>query len=125
MITRVFRLIRDQRLSVPVLRCFHHEFSNPESKTPAAKSEEKPHNPFQNVVGGVQNKYKIFRDDEATEIFDVEEARYQEQQLPGEPDEQQDQYYGLNLKRKILPEKLDERPRTHFPCRRCTRRVRC
>ncbi|KAH8239187.1 hypothetical protein KR032_001565 [Drosophila birchii] len=102
MITRVFRLVRDQRLSVPVLRCFHHEFSKPEPKAPAAKTGEKPTNPFQNVPGGVvQSKYKIFRDDEATEIFDVEEARHQEQQLPSERDEQQDQYYGLNLKRGV------------------------
>ncbi|XP_020807635.1 uncharacterized protein LOC110183652 [Drosophila serrata] len=102
MLTRVFRLVRDQRLSVPVLRCFHHEFSKPEPQGAATKTEEKPTNPFHNVPGGVvQSKYKVFRDDEATEIFDVEEARYQEQQLPNEPDEQQDQYYGLNLKRGV------------------------
>ncbi|EDW31237.1 GL20701 [Drosophila persimilis] len=46
-------------------------------------------------------QYKVFRDDEAPEIFDVEEARHQEQHLPDESDAALDQYYGLNLKRGI------------------------
>ncbi|XP_017060012.1 mitochondrial assembly of ribosomal large subunit protein 1 [Drosophila ficusphila] len=97
MLTRVFRLIHDKRLSVPILRCFHHEFSKP--PTPP---EEKEASPGQNLVAGVQNKYKVFRDEDATEIFDVEEARYQEQhQFPVDSELEQDQYYGLNLKRGV------------------------
>ncbi|KAH8379117.1 hypothetical protein KR009_003129 [Drosophila setifemur] len=96
--TRVFRLIRDQRLSVPVLRCFHHEFSKPGS--PANPEKPSKQDPGQNLVGGVQNKYKVFRDENSTEIFDVEEERYQEQQLPDDQLDE-DQYYGLNLKRGI------------------------
>lgn len=94
--TRIFRLIRDTRLSVPILRGFHHEFSKPEPQK-NAKLVEKEQQSF--VAGGVQNKYKVFRDDEALEIFDVEEARYQEQDLP--QDAQEDQYMGLNLKSKF------------------------
>ncbi|XP_016972931.1 uncharacterized protein LOC108040147 [Drosophila rhopaloa] len=99
MLTRAFRLVHDKRLSVPVLRCFHHEFSKP--PTVPAKTLEKEVNPDQNLVAGVQDKYKIFRDEEASEIFDVEEARYQEQQLPEDSELEQDQYYGLNLRRGV------------------------
>ncbi|KAH8303596.1 hypothetical protein KR018_005622 [Drosophila ironensis] len=92
---RVFRLIRDRRLSVPVLRCFHHEFSQPEGQEPKQK---KP-----NLVAGLQSKYKVFRDENSTEIFDVEEARLQEQQLAEDPMEEdpESQYYGLNLQRGL------------------------
>ncbi|XP_017138646.1 uncharacterized protein LOC108153285 [Drosophila miranda] len=99
LISRVFRLIHDKRLSVPVLRCFHHEFSTPPTEPSITKKSQG--NPFQNLVGGVQNKYKVFRDDEAPEIFDVEEVRHQEQHQPDESDAALDQYYGLNLKRGI------------------------
>ncbi|EDV97010.1 mitochondrial assembly of ribosomal large subunit protein 1 [Drosophila grimshawi] len=94
--TPIFRLIRDQRLSVPILRGFHHEFTKPEPKA-AKQQTESTNQSF--VAGGVQNKYKIFRDEEATEIFDVDELRYQENELP--PEAEQDQYLGLNLKRGI------------------------
>lgn len=97
MLTRVFRLVHDRRLSVPVLRCFHHEFSKPPQQP--GKSQETEDSPGKNLVAGVQDKYKIFRDEEATEIFDVEEARHQEQQLPEDSELEQDHYYGLNLKR--------------------------
>lgn len=95
--TRIFRLIHDKRLSVPILRGFHHEFSKPEPQptNPNVKDQQEKKS-F--VAGGVQNKYKVFRDEEATEIFDVEEARYQERELPVEVE--QDQYFGLNLKSK-------------------------
>ncbi|EDX08797.1 GD13614 [Drosophila simulans] len=96
MLTRVFRLVHDRRLSVPVLRCFHHEFSKPPQQ--AANGQEIEGNPEKTLVAGVQDKYKIFRDEEATEIFDVEEARHQEQQLP---EQELDHYYGLNLKRGV------------------------
>jgi len=99
MLTRVFRLVHDRRLSVPVLRCFHHEFSKPPQQP--GKSQETEDSPGKNLVAGVQDKYKIFRDEEATEIFDVEEARHQEQQLPEDSELEQDHYYGLNLKRKL------------------------
>ncbi|KAH8259635.1 hypothetical protein KR026_008184 [Drosophila bipectinata] len=95
--TRVFRLVRDKRLSVPILRCFHHEFSKPESSATQAKEEG---NSGQSLVGGVQNKYKIFRDENSPEIFDVEEARQLEQQLTEEPEVEEDKYYGLNIKSK-------------------------
>ncbi|XP_030572779.1 mitochondrial assembly of ribosomal large subunit protein 1 [Drosophila novamexicana] len=96
--TRIFRLIHDKRLSVPILRGFHHEFSKPEPQptNPNVKQQQEKKS-F--VAGGVQNKYKVFRDEEATEIFDVEEARYQERELPVEVE--QDQYFGLNLKRGV------------------------
>ncbi|XP_017103976.2 uncharacterized protein RsfS312 [Drosophila bipectinata] len=96
--TRVFRLVRDKRLSVPILRCFHHEFSKPESSATQAKEEG---NSGQSLVGGVQNKYKIFRDENSPEIFDVEEARQLEQQLTEEPEIEEDKYYGLNIKRGV------------------------
>ncbi|XP_064544392.1 mitochondrial assembly of ribosomal large subunit protein 1 [Drosophila montana] len=96
--TRIFRLIHDKRLSVPILRGFHHEFSKPEPQpTNPNVKEQQEKKSF--VAGGVQNKYKVFRDEEAQEIFDVEEARYQERELPAEVE--QDQYFGLNLKRGV------------------------
>ncbi|XP_043647939.1 mitochondrial assembly of ribosomal large subunit protein 1 [Drosophila teissieri] len=98
MLTRVFRLVHDRRLSVPVLRCFHHEFTKPPQQP--AKGQEIEGNPAKTLVAGVQDKYKIFRDEEATEIFDVEEARNLEQELP-EEEVEPDQYYGLNLKRGV------------------------
>ncbi|EDV50155.1 uncharacterized protein LOC6545691 [Drosophila erecta] len=98
MLTRVFRLVHDRRLSVPVLRCFHHEFSKPPPQP--AKGQETEGDPAKTLVAGVQDKYKIFRDEEATEIFDVEEARHQEQELP-EQELEPDHYYGLNLKRGV------------------------
>ncbi|KAH8365845.1 hypothetical protein KR093_005829 [Drosophila rubida] len=103
--TRVFRLIRDQRLSVPILRGFHHEFTKPEPQQPVKPKVKKELGENQQeigsslVAGGVQDKYKVFRDEEATEIFDVEEARYQERELSEETTE--DQYLGLNLKRGV------------------------
>ncbi|XP_017063425.1 uncharacterized protein LOC108102775 [Drosophila eugracilis] len=99
MLTRVFRLVHDNRLSVPVLRCFHHEFSKPPQEP--AKTQESKVNHGQNLVAGVQDKYKIFRDEEATEIFDVEEARHQEQQISDDSELDQDLYNGLNLKRGV------------------------
>ncbi|XP_068148433.1 uncharacterized protein [Drosophila tropicalis] len=101
---RVFRLIRDRQLSVPVLRrCFHHEFSKPEPEQPQQAKNDDSKIKNLNLVGGVQNKYKIFRDDDALEIFDVEEARQQEQQAETSDSEDplEDQYYGLNLKRGV------------------------
>ncbi|XP_062128510.1 mitochondrial assembly of ribosomal large subunit protein 1 [Drosophila sulfurigaster albostrigata] len=100
--TRIFRLIRDQRLSVPILRGFHHEFTKPEPQPSKVKNEltDKQQNLSSSfVAGGVQDKYKVFRDEEATEIFDVEEARYREREL--EVDTAEDQYMGLNLKRGV------------------------
>ncbi|KAM8709104.1 hypothetical protein ACLKA7_015990 [Drosophila subpalustris] len=98
--TRIFRLIRDNRLSVPILRGFHHEFSKPEPQPAKPNLKKESSNSSASfVAGGVQNKYKVFRDEEATEIFDVEEARYQERELAVETEE--DQYLGLNLKRGV------------------------
>ncbi|XP_034481442.1 mitochondrial assembly of ribosomal large subunit protein 1 [Drosophila innubila] len=97
--TRIFRLIRDKRLSVPILRGFHHEFTKPEPQAKPNVNKEAENSSASFVAGGVQSKYKVFRDEEATEIFDVEEARYQERELPVEAEE--DQYMGLNLKRGV------------------------
>lgn len=112
MLTRVFRLVHDRRLSVPVLRCFHYEFSKPPQQ--AAKGQEIEGNPEKTLVAGVQDKYKIFRDEEATEIFDVEEARHQEQQLP-EPELELDHYYGLNLKRRLAIVQGEQKFKPLFP----------
>lgn len=98
---RIFRLICDNnRLSVPIFRGFHHEFTKPDPQTIKPNIKEHADNSSASfVAGGVQNKYKVFRDEEATEIFDVEEARYQEGELSIESEEEQ--YMGLNLKRGI------------------------
>ncbi|KAH8398779.1 hypothetical protein KR222_003132 [Zaprionus bogoriensis] len=89
--TRIFRLIRDTRLSVPILRGFHHEFSKPEPKQQQVKEPQSQ--------SFVHNKYKVFRDEEASEIFDVEEVRYQERDQP--MDDLHDPFQGLNLKRGV------------------------
>lgn len=97
--TRIFRLIRDTRLSVPVLRGFHHEFTKPELHPQKPNSKEQQLNKAPSSTQSiVQNKYKVFRDEEATEIFDVEEARYQERELNLE--DVHDPFTGLNLKSK-------------------------
>lgn len=97
--TRIFRLIRDTRLSVPILRGFHHEFTKPELQPPKPNSKEQQLNEAPNAAQSiVQNKYKVFRDEEATEIFDVEEARYQESEQNLE--DAHDPFTGLNLKSK-------------------------
>lgn len=95
--TRIFRLIRDTRLSVPILRGFHHEFTKPElQQTPKAKEQQLNEAEPSSTQSVLQNKYKIFRDEEATEIFDVEEARYQERDQTQE--DVHDPFTGLNLK---------------------------
>lgn len=99
--TRIFRLIRDTRLSVPILRGFHHEFTKPElQQTPKPKAKEQQLNEAEprTTHSVLQNKYKVFRDEEATEIFDVEEARYQERDQAQE--DVHDPFTGLNLKSK-------------------------
>lgn len=97
--TRIFRLVRDTRLSVPILRGFHHEFTKPELQPPKPNSKEQQLNEAPNSAQSiVQNKYKVFRDEEATEIFDVEEARYQESEQNQE--DVHDPFTGLNLKSK-------------------------
>lgn len=99
--TRIFRLIRDTRLSVPILRGFHHEFTKPElQQTPKPKAKEQQLNEAEprTTHSVLQNKYKVFRDEEATEIFDVEEARYQEREQSQE--DVHDPFVGLNLKSK-------------------------
>ncbi|ALC44980.1 312 [Drosophila busckii] len=97
--TQILRCICSKRNSLRLVRGFHHEFSKPEqtTSTDGNKTEQKEAKPT--FASGVQNKYKIFRDEEALEIFDVEEARYQQQELPAAAE--QDQYEGLNLKRGV------------------------
>lgn len=109
--SRLFRLIHDKRLSVPVLRCFHHEFTQPEPKKTDNKSGEKQEagatvNTTSDVAGTSQltgalsQKYKIFKEEESPEILDIfeERERYQTQDDPEE--EMDDMYAGLNLKRE-------------------------
>ncbi|XP_030385448.1 mitochondrial assembly of ribosomal large subunit protein 1 [Scaptodrosophila lebanonensis] len=107
---RIFRLVHDKRLSVPFLRCFHHEFSKPDPQLPSKeatnqKQLSQKREPL--VTGAVKQKYKVFRDDEAVEIFDVEEARVRYQELEHQQTQEEeeesgpDQYYGLSLQRGI------------------------
>lgn len=95
--SRVFRLIRDIRLSVPIIthcKYFHDEFKNPEPLKPKVDTEQK-------LPSDVRNKYKIFRDEDSQEIFDVEEEkeRFQIEDEP-EPDVHDD-FLGVNLERGV------------------------
>lgn len=95
---RILRLISSNRLPVPYIlnkRQFNPDFTNPfiEKKT-KEKTEEKQ------IPFAVRNKYKIFKDEDSTEIFDVEEEkqRYQKEEEPLEY--YNDEFVGINLNRK-------------------------
>ncbi|XP_065360734.1 uncharacterized protein 312 [Calliphora vicina] len=99
--SRLFRLIHDKRLSVPILRCFHHEFSNPDLKKTLNVEEQKPAQQETDLTRALGQKYKIFREEESPEILDIfeERQRYQSQDEPEEIED--DSYMGLNLKRGL------------------------
>ncbi|CAD7003598.1 uncharacterized protein K12H4.2 [Ceratitis capitata] len=103
----LFRLIQKHRGSIPLLRAFHHEFSQSESKhekgsindkvklTPATEGSP----PFKHsVAGAVSHKYQIFNDEDATEIFDVEEERYRYQTEQEPKLTEYEEFVGLNLR---------------------------
>lgn len=107
---RLFRLIFDKRLSVPTIRYFHHEFSQPEPNSDSKENTENKKNPQQKpanassnkyiLTGAMSQKFKIFRDEESPEILDIyeEKERYQ---MQDESDEiVDDNCVGLNLKSK-------------------------
>lgn len=106
---RLFSLIHDKRLSVPFLRSFHHEFSQPEPKkslngkvgNQKADELEAINSQTDNLTGALKKKYNIFREEESPEILDI----YEERQRYQSQDEQEelmgdDSYAGLNLKRE-------------------------
>lgn len=102
------RLIANRRLSFPVLRYFHEEFTKPEiqkpdeSKKNNSKTEESESVPSNESIltGAISQKFKVFREEESPEILDVveERERYQSQD---DPDDFYDNLFmGLNLKSK-------------------------
>lgn len=100
--TRLFRLVRDKRLSVPVLRYFHDEFTKPELKRETDKKQEKLTSDYETeqtvLTGAMRHKFKEFREEESPEILDVVEER-ERYQTQDEPDDlYSDAYLGLNLK---------------------------
>uniref|UniRef100_T1PJN6 Mitochondrial assembly of ribosomal large subunit protein 1 n=1 Tax=Musca domestica TaxID=7370 RepID=T1PJN6_MUSDO len=103
--TRLFRLVRDNRLSVPVLRYFHDEFTKPELKRETDKKQEKLTSDYETeqtvLTGAMRHKFKEFREEESPEILDVVEER-ERYQTQDEPDDlYSDAYLGLNLKRGV------------------------
>lgn len=92
--SRVFRLIKDIRLSVPIInhtKYFHDEFKNPEPLKPKDDTT-------QQLPSDVRHKYKIFRDEDSPEIFDVEEEK-ERYQIQDEPEvDVNEEFLGLNLK---------------------------
>uniref|UniRef100_A0A1I8PGQ6 Mitochondrial assembly of ribosomal large subunit protein 1 n=1 Tax=Stomoxys calcitrans TaxID=35570 RepID=A0A1I8PGQ6_STOCA len=106
---RLFRLIHDKRLSVPFIRCFHHEFSKPEIKT--GEGEKKNNKTSTGAIteestesiltGAMSQKFKVFREEESPEILDVIEERERYQTEDDADDMYDDAYMGLNLKRGI------------------------
>uniref|UniRef100_A0A1I8M8X8 Mitochondrial assembly of ribosomal large subunit protein 1 n=1 Tax=Musca domestica TaxID=7370 RepID=A0A1I8M8X8_MUSDO len=103
--TRLFRLVRDKRLSVPVLRYFHDEFTKPELKRGADKKQEKHTSDYETeqavLTGAMRHKFKEFREEESPEILDVVEERERYQTQDETDDLYSDAYLGLNLKRGV------------------------
>ena len=110
--TRLFRLVHDKSLSVPIVRYFHHEFSQSEPKSEAKENEAKEKDfPEKNtsassnkyiLTGAMSQKFKVFREKESPEILDIyeEKERYQ---MQDESDEiVDDACVGLNLKSKCI-----------------------
>lgn len=96
---KYFRLLRYTKPSYSLLRCFHHEFSKPESVTDKHKKlSSEP----TNLAGAVSKKYKEFRDEDSLEIFDIEEERQRYQTKDQTEMELDDQYLGLNLQSKFM-----------------------
>ncbi|XP_073838877.1 ribosomal silencing factor RsfS-like protein, 312 [Musca autumnalis] len=103
--TRLFRLIHDKRLSVPVLRYFHDEFTKPEIKPATVKKQDnevvQEESEPSILSGAMRHKFKEFKEEESPEILDVVEER-ERYQTQDEPDDMyNDAYHGLNLKRGV------------------------
>lgn len=97
---RLFRLIHDKRLSVPVLRCFHHEFNNPfaiNAKKPKVDEDKPKVEDTPVLTGAISQKFKVFREEESPEIFDVVEERERYEQQDEPEDLYENAYVGLNL----------------------------
>ncbi|XP_055914330.1 mitochondrial assembly of ribosomal large subunit protein 1 [Eupeodes corollae] len=95
--SRVFHVIHDIRLSFPIIsytKYFHHEFNNPEP----IKSKD---DTTQQIPSNVRNKYKVFRDEDSPEIFDVEEEK-ERYQIEDEPEQDlNEDFLGLNLEHGV------------------------
>lgn len=115
--SRLFRLVHDKSLSVPLVRYFHHEFSHPEPKSEAKENGEKEKGSPEKITNASSNKYiltgamsqrfKVFREEESPEILDIyeEKERYQ---MQDESDEiVDDTCVGLNLKSKYILNVID------------------
>ena len=108
--TRLFRLVCDKSLSVPIVRYFHHEFSQPEPKSEAKENEAKEKgSPEKNtsassnkyiLTGAMSQKFKVFREKETPEILDIYEERERYQMQDESDDIVDDACVGLNLKSK-------------------------
>ncbi|XP_017481135.1 PREDICTED: uncharacterized protein LOC108370327 [Rhagoletis zephyria] len=105
--SKIFRIISANRINIPLLSAFHHEFSQTEPQKDEisntgtksqplteAATASKVHN---TISGTIRNKYQIFHDEDATEIFDVEEERqrYEAEEEPKQT--MNDEFLGLNL----------------------------
>ena len=81
-------------ITLPVfssIRLFHQEFSNDPNDKKFEKSKEIP--------AGVQNKYEIYRDEDASEIFDVEEEKGKQRHNQDEYNfPESTEFAGINLK---------------------------
>ncbi|XP_075162074.1 ribosomal silencing factor RsfS-like protein, 312 [Haematobia irritans] len=98
---RIFRLIHEKRLRIPVLRSFHHEFSKPDSKTSDESKQNIEKTDTKPLTGAMSHKFKVFREEESPEILDVVEER-ERYQIEDDPHEvYDDAYMGLNLKRGV------------------------
>lgn len=105
----IFRVLRENRLSIPLLRSLHPVFTDTDPKKDKVHGSEKDkvtssadtnsESKFQHTVAGtVSRKYQIFEDKDANEIFDVEEERYRYQNEQEPKVAERDEYLGLNLK---------------------------
>uniref|UniRef100_A0A1A9WEC1 Mitochondrial assembly of ribosomal large subunit protein 1 n=1 Tax=Glossina brevipalpis TaxID=37001 RepID=A0A1A9WEC1_9MUSC len=108
-----FRLIRDKNLFATTVKYFHckstDEISLNETKkiskskkseyiSSKLQKESKQEDTSSNVAGSIQQKYKTFREEEFSEIFDVEEERqHQKEQRIQDVQNVQDECLELNL----------------------------
>ena len=85
--------IKPARTLQHIIRPFHPEFTNNPPKDADKKQE---------AANSLQEKYKVFKDEDATEIFDVEEEklRFQDQEHVEEVIDSK--YLGLNLERELI-----------------------
>ncbi|XP_054734301.1 mitochondrial assembly of ribosomal large subunit protein 1 [Anastrepha obliqua] len=104
----VFHIIRSQKINGHLLRALHHEFTQTEPQTQESKgNKNRKVSPLAEagaaqkselpLPGVMRHKYKVFHDEDANEIFDVEEER-QRYQLEEEPKQMaNDEFLGLDL----------------------------